>query len=109
MNRFILKNIFIKVYIPLFHKYFYNNKWSKLCFGDRVVILNVKFYGYGGKGVYMPMIHKSILSRGCWNLMLMPRSRDVGLDSSRKKLKGYTHACVSESKDCSRVNKREES
>ena len=58
---------------------------------------------------YVSMIHKSILSRGCWNLMLMPRSRDVGLDSSRKKLKGYTHACVSESKDCSRVNKREES
>jgi hypothetical protein len=30
MNRFVLKNIFIKVYTSLFDKYFYNNKRSKL-------------------------------------------------------------------------------
>ena len=34
--------------MSLFHKYFYNKKWSKLCFGDRVVVLNVKFYGTDG-------------------------------------------------------------
>jgi hypothetical protein len=25
-------------------KYFYKNKKSKLCFGDRVIVLNVKFF-----------------------------------------------------------------
>jgi hypothetical protein len=33
MNRFILKNIFIKLYIYyFFSKYFYKNKRFKLCF-----------------------------------------------------------------------------
>jgi hypothetical protein len=36
MNRFVLKNIFVKVHISLFNKYFYKNKNSKLCFGDCV-------------------------------------------------------------------------
>jgi hypothetical protein len=44
MNRFVLKNIFIKVYL---HHYsiniFYNNKRSKLYIGDRAVVLNVSF------------------------------------------------------------------
>ena len=40
MNRFILKNTFIKVYIYFFPKYFYKNKRSKLCFGDRIAFLN---------------------------------------------------------------------
>jgi len=50
MNRFVLKNTFIKVYIhiPLFDKYFYKNKESKLDFGNRVVVLNDFLYGYGG-------------------------------------------------------------
>ena len=41
MNRFVLKNTFIKVYIKV-------NKKSKLCFGDRVDVLNDFFYKYGG-------------------------------------------------------------
>jgi hypothetical protein len=32
----------------IFSKYFYKNKKSKLYFGDRVVVLNDLFYGYGG-------------------------------------------------------------
>jgi len=41
MNRFVLKNTFTKVYIYYFlPKYFYKNKRSKLCFGDRVAVLN---------------------------------------------------------------------
>jgi hypothetical protein len=31
----------------VFNKYFYKNKKSKLYFGDRVVVLNDLFYGYG--------------------------------------------------------------
>jgi hypothetical protein len=39
MNRFVLKNTFIKnIHISLFDKYFYENKESKLCFGDRVAV-----------------------------------------------------------------------
>ena len=44
MNRFVLKNTFIKVYI-------YRNKESKklkLCFRDRVAVQNDFLYGYGG-------------------------------------------------------------
>jgi len=49
MNRFVLKNTFIKVYMyHFFDKYFYKNKESKLGFGDRVVVLNDFLYGYGG-------------------------------------------------------------
>jgi hypothetical protein len=52
MNRFVFKNTFIKVYIhPLFDKYFYNNKRSKLYFGDRVVVVNVGFFRT--EGVYL--------------------------------------------------------
>ena len=40
--RFVLKNTFIKIYIYHFStNIFYKNKWSKLCFGDRVAVLNV--------------------------------------------------------------------
>ena len=35
-----LENTFIKVYIYYFLKYFYKNKRLKLCFGDRVAVLN---------------------------------------------------------------------
>jgi hypothetical protein len=53
MNRFVLKNTFIKVYIYHFlYKYFYNNKWPKLCFGDRAVVQNDKFYGKEGVVFY---------------------------------------------------------
>jgi len=38
MNKFVLKNIVIKVYIYYFSKYFYKNKMSKLYFGDRTVL-----------------------------------------------------------------------
>ena len=39
MNRFVLKSTFIKnIYISLFNKYFYKNKLSKLCYGDRVAV-----------------------------------------------------------------------
>jgi hypothetical protein len=45
MNKFVLKNTFIKVYI---HHYsiniFCNNKRSKLYFGDSVAVLNVSFF-----------------------------------------------------------------
>jgi hypothetical protein len=47
MNRFILKNIFIKIYLYFFFdKYFYKNKKSKLDFKDRVIVQNDLFYGY---------------------------------------------------------------
>jgi hypothetical protein len=32
----------------VFKKYFYKNKKSKLCIGDRVADLNNMFYEYGG-------------------------------------------------------------
>jgi len=48
MNIFVLKNTFIKVHIPLFDKYLYKNKESKLVFGDRVFVLNDFFCRYGG-------------------------------------------------------------
>jgi len=45
MNRFALKNTFIKIYIYHFLiKYFYKNKKSKLDFEDRIVILNDFLY-----------------------------------------------------------------
>jgi hypothetical protein len=47
MNRFVLQNIFIKVYICYFLIIFYKNKKSKLYFVDRVVVLNDMFYEYG--------------------------------------------------------------
>jgi len=41
MNRFALKNTFIKVYLYYFFlNIFYKNKISKLCFGDHVAVLN---------------------------------------------------------------------
>jgi hypothetical protein len=47
MNRFVLKNTFIKVHIYYFLiNIFYKNKESKLGFGDRVIVLNDFFYGY---------------------------------------------------------------
>jgi hypothetical protein len=32
----------------VFNKYFYKNKKSKLCIGDRVAVLNDVFYEYEG-------------------------------------------------------------
>ncbi len=43
MNRFVLKNTFIKVYI-----YHFSINKSKLCFGDRVAVQNDFLYEYGG-------------------------------------------------------------
>ena len=40
LEKYFHKNI----HISLFYKYFYNNKMSKLCFEDHVVILNDFFY-----------------------------------------------------------------
>jgi hypothetical protein len=51
MNRFVLQNTFIKVVILVLNKYFYKNKKSKLCIGDRVAVLNNMFYEYGGSTV----------------------------------------------------------
>jgi len=48
MNRFVLKNTFIKIYIPLFDKYFYKNNESKLSFRDYDVVLNDFLYRHGG-------------------------------------------------------------
>ena len=49
MNIFVLKNTFIKVYIYHFSmNIFYRNKKSKLCFGDRVAVLNDFLYEYEG-------------------------------------------------------------
>jgi len=49
MNRFVLKNTFIKVYIYHFLiKYFCKNKESKLSFEDRVVVLNEFLYDNEG-------------------------------------------------------------
>ena len=50
MNRFVLKNTFIKVYVYHFsiNIFFKKNKRSKLCFGDRVAVLNDFLYQYGG-------------------------------------------------------------
>jgi hypothetical protein len=38
----------------VFNKYFYKNKKSKLCDGDRVAVLNDKFYVYRGSIVLIP-------------------------------------------------------
>ena len=49
MNRFILKSTFIKFYVYHFSiNIFSKNKRSKLCFGDRVAVLNDFLYQYGG-------------------------------------------------------------
>ena len=49
MNKFVLKKRFHKnKHISFFNKYFYKNKQSKLCFGDRVAVLNVIYFLYGG-------------------------------------------------------------
>ena len=44
--------------------------------------------------VCVPMIYEFILSRERWNLMLMLRSGDIGLVSSREKLEGCARACL---------------
>ena len=43
MNRFVLKN---NIHISLFNEYFYKNKKLKLCFRDRVAVLNNLLYEY---------------------------------------------------------------
>jgi hypothetical protein len=49
MNRFILQNTFIKVYICWFlTNIFIKKKKSKLYFGDRVAVLNDFIYQTGG-------------------------------------------------------------
>ena len=48
MNRFVLKNTFIKIYISHISINIFIIKGSKLCFGDRVVVLNDFFYQHGG-------------------------------------------------------------
>ena len=48
MTRFVLKNTFIKIYVPFFDKYFYKNKELKLDFVDRVVVLNDFFMDMEG-------------------------------------------------------------
>ena len=40
MTRFVLKNTFIKIYVPFFDKYFNKNKELKLGLGNRVTVLN---------------------------------------------------------------------
>ena len=62
MNRFVLENTFIKIYIYhfstnifiniyiyilFFNNYFYKNKQSKLYFKNRVAVLNVIYFVYG--------------------------------------------------------------
>jgi hypothetical protein len=48
MNRFVLKNTFIKVYIYHFLiNIFYRNKKSKLCFRERVAVQNDFLYENG--------------------------------------------------------------
>jgi hypothetical protein len=37
----------------ILNKYFYKNKKSKLCIGDRVAVLNDMFYEYGGSNVFL--------------------------------------------------------
>ena len=49
MNRFVLKNIFIKNYVyHFFINIFFKRERSNLCFGDRVAVLNDFLYQYGG-------------------------------------------------------------
>ena len=52
MNRFVLKNTFLKIYIYHFStNIFIKNKQSKLCFEDRVAVLNVIYFLYGGSTI----------------------------------------------------------
>ena len=44
----IEKYFYESIHISLFDKYFQRNKKSKLCFGDRVAVLNVNYFEYGG-------------------------------------------------------------
>jgi hypothetical protein len=37
----------------VFNKYFYKNKKSKLCIGDRDTVLNDMFYEYGGSMLFL--------------------------------------------------------
>jgi len=54
MNRFMLKNTFIKIYIyHILIKYFYKNKESKLDLGHCVVILSDFFYGVCNKNYFI--------------------------------------------------------
>ena len=49
MNRFVLKKHFYKnIHVSLFNKYFYKNKQLKLCFEDRVAVLNIFYFLYEG-------------------------------------------------------------
>ena len=43
MYRFVLNK---SIHISLFNKYFYRNNKLKLCFGDRVAVLNNFLYEY---------------------------------------------------------------
>jgi hypothetical protein len=62
MSRFALKNTFIKIiHISIFDKYFYKNKKSKLCFGDRIIVQNDFIFKCGGS----TMLLMPILSM-CW-------------------------------------------
>jgi len=49
MDKFVLKNTFIKIYIYHFLiNIFIKNKESKLNFGNHVIVLDDFLYGYGG-------------------------------------------------------------
>ena len=67
MNRFVLRNTFIKIYIYHFStNLFIKNKQSKLWFEDRVSILNVIYFLYGGSRVLC--IHASHRIVGVWRV-----------------------------------------
>ena len=53
------------MHISLFNKYFYKNKPSKLCFEDRVAVLNVIYFLYGGSIILLLSVPSL---RGCFSL-----------------------------------------
>jgi hypothetical protein len=63
MNIFVFQNTFVKyTYVSLMN-IFYNNKKSKLYFGDHVVDLNGLFYGYGGSNPILRFYDASFSQR----------------------------------------------
>ena len=53
MNRFVLKNTFIKIYKSHFSINIFIITRGQSCFGDRVIVLNDFFYQHGGSTMFI--------------------------------------------------------
>ena len=64
MNRFVLKNTLIKIYLYhfLINIFFKKNKKLKLDFGDRDIVQNNLFYGYEWSTYYIAAVSSRLTS-----------------------------------------------